>query len=506
MSLSESKYYKKKNSKLFFLHQSDKVYHLMNINIKGESIIADIITDGKVISSSAPDLNEKKGGRIKENMRGITNEVHIYLKPDVDIGNSGSVKLENHQIETIYGIQPDPGKDILVYFAVVAGIVFVAGIIALLTKSSCPYVYSFDGEKYVFEGEIYSGAVLHNLERHDYMHLPSIKPSNGKYSIRISNELKERQYINQAELFVANHPGDSKVFFTEAGVPIMIKDEILPISAISESGIDQLTKLAERDTIGFSFNETDIENQNLSLTFQKPAHSKNATLLLRGKNTEWGDHIFGEFAQKFGNKFNKWNRTLKKKSKEDRLQGVLDTEMPLTVRMKIGTDWALIDHFYMVGPLGERELILPLDLSEHHGDQVEIQLSTGFNFWNLNYAAMDFSEKSAVPFHTIPISELNGSTKQDKEALAFDDEKYLEQKKTGDKVELHFQTVDVPSGKSQSVFLHCKGYYEHVRHFKGKPDIAELEKFKEPGYFSEFSRMEYLKKVSEAEALVSNEE
>jgi hypothetical protein len=484
----------------FYVHHGTQTSQLVNVELKERNINGLLLTDSLSIPPTVQNIRENPRGRIKHGMKGILNEAHIYLKPDSDNILKGPIILNDQQIESIYIIQYAGSMSALVVVGTIAGFVIVIA----NTKSSCPYIYALIGNNFVFEGEIYSGAVLHNLERHDYMHLPSVQPKNGRYSIRIANELKERQYINLAELFVVNHPKDSKVFFTEEGEPIGIISEILPSKAISQGGIDQLAKLIERDTLGFAFDETGEENQHVVLTFDKPDHSDNATLLLRGKNTEWGDYVFGEFAQKFGNKFNKWNRTLKKKSRAERLQGVIDTEMPLTVSMKNGYDWEQIDYFYMVGPLGEREMVLPIDLSKHSESQVEIKLSTGFHFWDVNYAAMDFSDPVHFQFETIQPTEIESAQKINSEALAFDDDKYLEQKKTGDQVDLHFKTIDVPIGMTQSVFLHCKGYYEHVRHFRGKPDIAELEKFKEPGHFSAFSRLEYLKQVQELEAFVSN--
>ncbi|HEX6334497.1 MAG TPA: hypothetical protein VFZ78_09735, partial [Flavisolibacter sp.] len=50
----------------------------------------------------------------------------------------------------------------------------------------------------------------------------------------------------------------------------------------------------------------------------------------------------------------------------------------------------------------------------------------------------------------------------------------------------------VPSaGKTFSVVLHTKGYYEHVRDYKGKPQLAFLKGFRNPGAFPAFSLQQY---------------
>lgn len=498
-----SKTYDSRDLKLFFVHHSGGTSQLMNLDMKGhtmEGMIAPKITQARSVYDE-----DRVSRKINREMTGVTNEVHIYLKHGIEISNAGPIQIDKSQIESINVIKRDGTREFLSVVAVLVGVVFVASIIVFLTKSSCPYVYSFNGEQFVFEGEIFSGAVLHNLERHDYMYLPAIRPTNGKYKVRISNELKEKQFINQAELFVVNHSPKENILFTDDGIPVVIQNEQRPSRAICQNMIDQRPHILKQDTTGFAFDNIESDKQELNLTFQKKPGAEMSTLLIRGKNTQWGDYVFGEFAQKFGNKFNKWKRRQKKMSREERLEGVLNTEMPLTVYLKVGDEWKLVDHVYMVGPLGERDIAVPVELSQHSGREIEIKLTTGFHFWEINYVAMDFEQPQDVQFQTLQIDEIAGSQNYQIETLFKDDDLYLEQKKTSDYTDLTFNEIEVPIGMKQSVFLHCKGYYEHVRNFRGKPDIAELEKFIEPGYFSEFSKEEYVKYISEMESYVASQ-
>ena len=43
------------------------------------------------------------------------------------------------------------------------------------------------------------------------------------------------------------------------------------------------------------------------------------------------------------------------------------------------------------------------------------------------------------------------------------------------------------SDEAYTFILHTKGYYEHVRNFKGSPDKKFLAGFKKPGAFPQFS-------------------
>ena len=81
----------------------------------------------------------------------------------------------------------------------------------MLTKSSSPFIYAYNGESYEFVGEIYSGAIHPPLERHDYLPLPVLQPVENEYSIKIANEIKEIQHTYLTELLVFDHPENAEI-------------------------------------------------------------------------------------------------------------------------------------------------------------------------------------------------------------------------------------------------------------------------------------------------------
>ena len=104
-----------------------------------------------------------------------------------------------------------PGRSCLAGIGIALGVVAVGGLIALATKESCPFVYSFDGENYVFDGEPYGGAICPALERTDYCLLENLKPFKNQYLLQLTNEVNETQYTNEFKLWVVDHPQDVSV-------------------------------------------------------------------------------------------------------------------------------------------------------------------------------------------------------------------------------------------------------------------------------------------------------
>jgi hypothetical protein len=77
--------------------------------------------------------------------------------------------------------------------------VAIIGAIAALTKDSCPFISVYDGNNYFLQGETFGGAVYPSLARADFVPLPAAAIGR-EVNLMISNELKEKQYTDYADL------------------------------------------------------------------------------------------------------------------------------------------------------------------------------------------------------------------------------------------------------------------------------------------------------------------
>jgi hypothetical protein len=133
-------------------------------------------------------------------------------------------------------------------------------------------------------------------------------------------------------------------------------------------------------------------------------------------------------------------------------------------------------------------------LEKYPGEEIEIKIETGFMFWEVDQVAMDFTGSTDLSItHLQPLSALGTGQQDWTKILEKTDEQYMAQEKVGEVTELRFAVPPVPDDQVQSTFLHTRGYYELIREFKGFPEVAELNKFKDGAYFSTFSRAGYLK-------------
>lgn len=491
----------KKHKKSFYLNKSGLTYELQIMQVANDTVKG-IIRGGM---SEPYHYYEGRRFRYKPGLeKDILQEVHISLNDLSGEVSTGEIVIPFNHINEIKVIDKDYGLTVLSYiftpFGIVgAGIMGMLIILIISVGGSCPYIYSYNGEAFVFEGEAYGGAIFRGLERDDYMPLSNLKAGDGICKILISNELQEHQFTNLAELVVVDHPVGTRVVPDIHGVAHLLKNPVSPTKATSAGGQDLLKTMTAIDDESFIFNEVDEESNFLGLEFNRPAEAKNAKLILYLQNTQWGEYVFGEFGSKFGTQYSKWVERQNELPVAESQSKSSRSDFKIMVSLRTNNGWEVVEQIPPVGPMAGREIVVPIDLEKVSGSKVEIQVKSSFMFWEADFAAMDFSSiiglaslpiKPACAFGTHHVDALP--------ALESDDDKYLVQTVVGDVVEVQFNVPETQTGMARSYYLHTKGYYNHVREFEGMPEREELEKFKAIGAFDQFSKKCYKEKLSKS--------
>lgn len=481
--------------KRLIVHAGEYLYQISNLSLDGDNLMGTLApVTGSVYYSSMI----TKPYIIKH--EGILNEVHLFLYSPLGPPDYGKISFPLKDIkETRVIVRDNSGTvlGILIFAGAIVG--FGALLASSLTFTSCPFLYVQDGENYKFVGEIFGGAIGQNLCRNDYLPLPALQAKNGFYHLQVKNELEERQYIDLLQLVSVQHPIGTRVLMDQGGQVHLLGNEQLPIRAQTFDNVDILFTLQSKTNYFYSFNNEESSSNGVFLTFKKPQGSQTANLVLNVKNNLWVDHVLNEYFSKFGNKFDSWMEQQAKIPVEDRLQNIRNGDLPLSVYLKKQGQWEKIEELNAVGPLALKELLIPLNLSGIDSDEIEIKLESGFMFWDLDYAAMDFTPASPMQLfitHLDPISALDSANQDQTRVLKAADQNYLEQKSIGESITLRYPLAPTLEGMNQSFFLQSRGYYELIRKFKGSPQFEELNQLKVPGAFSDFSRKEYLKFIA----------
>ncbi|MBS4062893.1 MAG: hypothetical protein KG029_21040 [Bacteroidetes bacterium] len=500
----------KAQQKYLILHQGDNVWRMENV-VLDENNQEIYFTPTEVEKDHLFYRTTKETGanRYKANKENPIIEVHIYIS-EYALADQNQLMIPMDAIQKIEVYDPDIGATTASYvfgaLGVMTGAFTIVMILVALLKSSCPFVYIHDGVAWHFVGETYGGAIYEPLERDDYMPLTGFKPIDNQYKLKISNELLERQYTDLARLIVVEHPLNSKVILDQNGEVQTLISPVVPTKALAQNNFDYVDQLTEADGNFYIFNAEDKENNDFSsldLSFEKPMNATNAKLVLHAKNSLWLDYIFGRFNELFGTYYPKFAQEQHKAPAERMLKWQHDQGIPLTVLVETENGWETAGSFFSVGPLASRDLVMPLDLSNVKAENVNIRLQCGFMFWEIDYAALDFSDTIEVQVSRLaPASAMDEKGNDVADLLTITDKKYLYQPDVGNEVVITYGAPSTNEDLVQTVFLHSRGYYEYIRDYKNKPDISYLKSFRKEGAFTRFSKNHYKKLVSDKHFIV----
>ena len=131
--------------------------------------------------------------------------------------------------------------------------------------SSCPYLYTWNGERFEFVTDFMGGGEMGYLEEPGHYNQPDpdeyvriradqLQEKDGRFELRVTNELEEAMFVDRLQLLVVTHrsgtevypnegmsdpPKPFKLFLTEGARP--------PLSAVDDHGHDVLDLISRMD-------------------------------------------------------------------------------------------------------------------------------------------------------------------------------------------------------------------------------------------------------------------
>ena len=131
--------------------------------------------------------------------------------------------------------------------------------------SSCPYLYTWNGERFEFITDFMGGGEMGYWEApghyntpdpDEYVRIPAskLKPKDGRYELRVTNELEEVLYVDRLQLIAVDHPRGVEIYPNEGMTTpprsfklYKTKNAKPPISAVDDRGNDVLSRIATLD-------------------------------------------------------------------------------------------------------------------------------------------------------------------------------------------------------------------------------------------------------------------
>jgi tetratricopeptide (TPR) repeat protein len=176
-------------------------------------------------------------------------------------------------------------------------------------SGSCPIIWSWNGREFEYITDVLGVAPLgasagdgqyFPVDNDEYVQISgkSLRPVNGEYRLRITEELSEVAYIDKLELIAVDHPADVSLYTNDKfkGPPFPefklygARDRLAPVSAATSDGRDVLSRVLAKDGTypdDFSRNMSGVADlHHLQLDFG--AGAQDGVLVLSGW-VDWAD-------------------------------------------------------------------------------------------------------------------------------------------------------------------------------------------------------------------------
>jgi tetratricopeptide (TPR) repeat protein len=175
--------------------------------------------------------------------------------------------------------------------------------------SSCPYLYTWNGKRFEFVTDFMGGGEMGYLEEPGRYNKPDpieyvrirgdqLKEKNGRYELRVTNELEEAMFVDRLQLLAVAHPAGTEVY-PNAGMSdppkpfklFLTKNPQPPLSAIDEHGhdvLDRISKLDRRYPDDFKLDQIRGYGAEHSLSLKLSGKAERVVLLLTG----WTDYAW----------------------------------------------------------------------------------------------------------------------------------------------------------------------------------------------------------------------
>jgi hypothetical protein len=386
------------------------------------------------------------------------------------------------------------GLALLVVLVVLGVAAIIVAATTKITLGMCPFIYSFDGRQYVFDGEPYGGAITRSLARTDWSELKHLKEVGGRYRLLLTNEVDETQHTDSLALLLVDHRPDERAVVGYDGQTHLFRQVQTPVSARDETGRDLLPFVRAVDGVSWTpelisvaehLPLADVRN-HLTLEFRRPPGAQRAWLLANVATGLWGGFQLRTLLGMRGTPAQEWIRAVDARPELQRqLQAWDEREelFHLGVEVQVGERWERRGVLLGGGPLVSETRAVALDLTGVEGETVRLRVHPPISFWRFEAFQLAWEERTLTPRVLLPQLARDEGGQDVGPLLALDDGATLDQPLVGAVTQLEFEAPSVEAGTARTVFARTRGWYEVHLHNLGPPESANLARLtEEPGY------------------------
>ena len=349
----------------------------------------------------------------------------------------------------------------------ILGVVIFSGCSDSVLIGGAPLVYSFNGNQYQLEAEVYPGAQFKAWERTDYIMLEHLVPAEGEYRLKIASE-QAKNYVNELKLLIVDHPAGTELLPGEDGRFYTLSNPGEPLSALDKKLNNLLPLIKERDDKSWGDSSSLLsllmKGQDwdwIDLNFKRPKKLRRAKLIIEAVNTPQVPLMERNYLAKKGYGSRKGLKKMGGLPEELReFQQWKEENLALQIQLWNGDTWELMAKGQPIGSRAVRELVFPLEIGRVRGEWIKLRLKSTSLVWKLDRIAIDYSPQRKIVVKEAKLIDTRGASGNELSRLLrkMDDRYHIA--KEGESAELIFRAIPKTKGYQRSYLIKIGGYYQ----------------------------------------------
>ncbi|MDP7196430.1 MAG: hypothetical protein QF864_09600 [SAR202 cluster bacterium] len=339
--------------------------------------------------------------------------------------------------------------------------------------SSCPFVYSYNGENWIQDHESFPFSVIKSAQTTTFDRLKHLKEVDGKYKIKIAEELNETSFVDMFKLFIVDHNGTGFVMPDIKGKMHTIQNLTAPLSCYDSQNISCLDKIKKQDNWYWKENFKDIDitkkdtwRNEIEITFDKPQNYNNkAKLFFNIRKLDTMTEFWKFYLNSIGeNYWPFWQKVLSTNQFSFLFNQAFKKSINLKFEVWDGEKWEVVGHVNAGRNMLE-DFLIEIDLTNNKiktNKDLKIKASSIKGFYEIDYLAIDYSQDEEMIITKIKpeIAVLNNQTNV-KNKLFKTDENYVNLN-IGDEIDLTYNSIPKKEGFNRDFSISINGYYNFV--------------------------------------------
>jgi hypothetical protein len=266
------------------------------------------------------------------------------------------------------------------------------------SSGSCPYVYAWDGNQYVLQGEVFGTAFGKALESSTACMLPAASSQSASVLVRVSNERPETHYIDAMQVVAFEAPEGADVLLdnTQRAWPVLHPQSPLqsPEQLLKHDSIYWMSDLA---STGMGGNCRD----GINLTFPCPGEKQAGSLIIRGVNTRLANAVYDMVFGYLGDDYLRFLHHIEHDADCIHTLRTWIDEASLTVEVWRGDRWVCEGRIAPEAITADIARIVRISSGDTKGDSIRIRLSSLADLWQLDAVALDWTPAEPLTPRTL---------------------------------------------------------------------------------------------------------